>query len=377
VTAPSNLKLNLPATYLAARNALGEAVRVDAVKDIRDKAIALEVYAYQAKDAQLAGDAAEIKKRAERRIGELMAEMRQADKLAKGARAPGVGRRGKTRVSEKPALSLADQGVDKNLASRARKAAEMPGDQFEAEVIKTRALAVAATEGNKSIIKAARAEQLREKKERREQREIELAQRICALPNQKFGVVLEDFEWDFEVYSRETGMDRHAANHYPTATTAHTAEEVIERTKDRFRVAAKDCALFMCVPIPFLAVGVHVLEGRGFRYVSNFTWEKDDKGTGYWIREKHEHVLIGVRGSVPCPAPGDQFNSVLKAARREHSQKPEIIYEVIEKYFPNVPKIELNARSGRAGWTSWGNEAPADDLSIPDFLRRSLTEERS
>jgi hypothetical protein len=40
---------------------------------------------------------------------------------AKGAKEPGTGR-GTTRVSEKP-TSLADQGIDKNLAHRARKAA--------------------------------------------------------------------------------------------------------------------------------------------------------------------------------------------------------------------------------------------------------------
>src|SRR5262249_38828962 len=101
---------------------------------------------------------------------------------------------------------------------------------------------------------------------------------------------------------------------------------------------------------------IHVLEGRGLRYVSNFTWEKEGtkQGTGYWVRERHEHVLIGVRGNVPCPAPGDQFDSILKAARREHSQKPDILYEVIEKYFPHLPKIELNARTKREGWQCWG-----------------------
>jgi N6-adenosine-specific RNA methylase IME4 len=253
----------------------------------------------------------------------------------------------------------------------------MPSDQFEAEVVKTRALAVAAAEGNRALIKAARAEQLHKKKERREQREADLAQRICTLPDRKFGVILEDFEWDFQVYDRETGMDRHAANHYPTSATAHTPEEIVERTKERFSIAADDCVLLMCVTIPFLAIGLKVMELRGFTYKSNFAWEKDGGlGTGYWIREKHEHVLIGVRGNIPCPALGDQFDSVLKAARREHSQKPDIIYKVAEKYFPNVPKVELNARSGRMGWTSWGNEAPTqstipDDLSIPDFLRRT------
>ena len=38
--------------------------------------------------------------------------------------------------------------------------------------------------------------------------------------------------------------------------------------------------------------------------------------------------------------------------------EPAIFAEIIEDYFPNVPKIELN-RSGKArpGWDAWGAEA--------------------
>ena len=38
-------------------------------------------------------------------------------------------------------------------------------------------------------------------------------------------------------------------------------------------------------------------------------------------------------------------------------QKPEVFYEMIEDIFPNLPKIELNARGAvRPGWEAWGNE---------------------
>ena len=81
------------------------------------------------------------------------------------------------------------------------------------------------------------------KKQKRAEREAGLAGKIAALPEGKFGVVVEDFEWDHETWS-EAGKDRHASNHYPTSRDAHTAEEIVERTKDRFAgCAADDCVL--------------------------------------------------------------------------------------------------------------------------------------
>jgi N6-adenosine-specific RNA methylase IME4 len=52
---------------------------------------------------------------------------------------------------------------------------------------------------------------------------------------------------------------------------------------------------------------------------------------------------------------------VIEAPRgSKHSEKPEAFYELIESYFPNLPKIELNARQRRPGWDAWGLEAPND-----------------
>jgi N6-adenosine-specific RNA methylase IME4 len=210
------------------------------------------------------------------------------------------------------------------------------------------------------LIKEARAAQQRRKKARRAERERELAARQLALPTKKYGVVVEDFEWDFKVYSRETGMDRHASNHYPTSTNAHEPAEIVERTKDRLACAAEDCALFMWATVPRLAIAIGVLRARGFRYVSSWVWDKTITGTGYWNRNRHEYLLLGTRGAIPCPAPGDQWQSLIVAPRGRHSEKPEVFLEMIERYFPNVPKIELNRRGqARPGWDAFGNEADA------------------
>ena len=190
-----------------------------------------------------------------------------------------------------------------------------------------------------------------DKKARRAEREQALGAKIVALPDKKFGVIYADPEWQFEPWSRETGMDRAADNHYPTSCTKVIAE------RDVPSISAKDCALFLCATAPMLPHALLVMAAWGFDYVTNVVLNKDRIGTGYWFRNRHEHLLLGVRGKVPCPAPGEQWESVIEMTVGRHSEKPVEICEMIEAYFPNLPKIELNRRGPpREGWTAWGNE---------------------
>jgi N6-adenosine-specific RNA methylase IME4 len=190
------------------------------------------------------------------------------------------------------------------------------------------------------------------KAERRAQRELELASKQAELPSQRYGVIVADPEWRFEPYSRETGMDRAADNHYPTSITDIIAQ------RDIASIAADDCVLFLWATVPMLEDAMDVLKAWGFKYKSHAIWDKVHIGTGYWFRNRHELLLVGTKGDIPAPAMGDQFASVMTIARKEHSAKPEQFLELIEQYFPNLPKIELNRRGpARPGWDAWGNEA--------------------
>jgi N6-adenosine-specific RNA methylase IME4 len=211
-------------------------------------------------------------------------------------------------------------------------------------------------QGRDEILKAAkkfRAEDQAKKAERRTEREAALGAKIAALPDKKYGVVLADPEWCFEPWSRETGMDRAADNHYPTSCT-----DVIA-ARDVPSIAADDCVLFLWATAPMLPHALVVMAAWGFNYVSNYVWAKDRIGTGYWNRNKHEHLLVGTKGKkIPAPAMGTQWESLISAPVGEHSAKPECFHEMIEFYYPTLPKIELNARRARPGWEAWGYEAP-------------------
>lgn len=216
-----------------------------------------------------------------------------------------------------------------------------------------RKVAAAAEGGN---INAARAVI---KQESRDTRECILGAAQAALPDKKYGVIYADPEWRFEVYSRDTGMDRAADNHYPTSVT----DEICKRPVAE--IAADDCVLFLWATVPMLPDALRVMAAWSFDYKSHEVWRKDRLGTGFWFRNVHELLLVGTRGNIPAPAMGTQFESVIDAPAGKHSVKPDVFYEIIESYFPTLPKIELNARRTRPNWDAWGLEAPMDAAGNP------------
>lgn len=187
----------------------------------------------------------------------------------------------------------------------------------------------------------------------RETAQAEATQRASeAVGSQLFGVIMADPPWRFEPRSRTTGMDRSADNHYDTLTV----DEVIALKGTGHVPAADDCVLFLWATVPMLLDAIDVLLGWDFEYRSHFVWVKEKIGTGYWNRNQHEILLIGTRGKVVAPAPGEQYSSVIEAKSLRHSEKPAIVAEMIEDMFPTQAKLEMFARTPRLGWTVWGNE---------------------
>lgn len=113
--------------YEAARSALAECHRVDEVKDIRDKAEAMAAYARQAKDTEMVKWVTEIKVRAERRAGELLAQMKRRGELT-----PHGGDR--KSESRSDTTNLKDVGITPDQSSRWQSLASMSDEHFETAV---------------------------------------------------------------------------------------------------------------------------------------------------------------------------------------------------------------------------------------------------
>jgi N6-adenosine-specific RNA methylase IME4 len=332
--------------YDAACRALAEAVRVDEVKNILDVAVAMRVYAKQAKNREAEANAIELRMRATRRLDKMIQAQKETVGLAKGGQPY---QRCPTGLPANPVATLAMQGIDKNLAHRARVLGAMSDEKFEQEVQDAREHVAV---GKREILQKAKVIRARQKEERYEQRVERLAE-ICknnnALPSGKrYPVTLADPAWTFEVYDPVTGVERTPDSHYPTMTVEEISALPVSA------LAADDAVLFLWSTAPHLKDALRVIEAWGFEYKTHMVWVKDRSGLGFYVRNQHEPLLIATRGKIPCPSPSRRSSSVIHAPRREHSRKPDEVYDIIERAYPELPKIELFARHARPGWACWG-----------------------
>lgn len=164
----------------------------------------------------------------------------------------------------------------------------------------------------------------------------------------RFGVLYADPPWRYEHVETES---RAIENQYPTMDLdAIRALPVSD-------LATDDSVLFLWATSPKLAEALSVLEAWGFEYRTCAVWDKEKIGMGYYFRQQHELLLVGVRGSPPTPAPDCRPSSVFRETRGKHSAKPAAFAEMIEAMYPGVSKVELFCRTPRAGWSVWGNQS--------------------
>ena len=164
------------------------------------------------------------------------------------------------------------------------------------------------------------------------------------------------------------GGNRVIENHYPTMTLDEICALKVQD------LATPDAVLFIWTTSPKLEESFAAIRAWGFEYRTCAVWVKLSIGMGYFVRQQHELLLIAKRGEPPMPLPNARPSSITESARGEHSEKPVEGYKLIERMYPDLPKIELFARNAREGWTAWGNQAPAaadDGLDIPAELLRA------
>lgn len=171
-----------------------------------------------------------------------------------------------------------------------------------------------------------------------------------------YKVILADPPWAYKAYS-EKGMERSADKHYGTMSLDDIKNLPVQD------LMAKDCVVFMWITDPFLFEGINVLNRWELKYKTvGFYWVKFNNdlktpftGLGHWTRANCEQCLLASKGKPSRKETGKGVKKLIASVRREHSRKPDEIFERIESLVEG-PYLELFAREPRENWSSWGNE---------------------
>lgn len=317
--------------YDAARRALAEARRVDEVKGIRDKAVAMQKYAEQAKDRQLIEHATDIRMRAERKAGELLRDMEKA----KGARGSGSNQH-QVRSHDETAPTLADLGVTKTQSSRWQKLAEMSDRDFEVQAEKAKRKAAAAVD---AAARDALAEERRAENAR-------LAGEAALVG--RYETIVIDPPWDMAKIERDVRPNQVEFD-YPTMGEDELAALPIGS------IAADDCHLFCWTTQRFLPAALRLIEAWGFRYVLTMVWHKPGGFQPLGLPQYNCEFVVYARCGSPHFADTKAFNCCFEAPRREHSRKPDEFYDVIRRVTVG-PRVDVFSREPRDGFAQHGNE---------------------
>ena len=179
------------------------------------------------------------------------------------------------------------------------------------------------------------------------------------------GTVLADPPWQFSNRTGKVAPEHKRLNRYATLTLADIKDIPVAQA------CAEQAHLYLWVPNALLREGLDVMEAWGFTYKTNIVWHKirkdggpDGRGVGFYFRNTTELILFGVKGRLRTLDPGRRQVNIIKTQKREHSRKPDELYDVIEACSPG-PFLELFARGRHSEqWNVWGNQS---DEYTPDW----------
>src|ERR1035437_362589 len=159
----------------------------------------------------------------------------------------------------------------------------------------------------------------------------------------KFDIIAIDPPWPYgREYDPETSR---VANPYP--------EMSIEEISKIDLPIKDDAVVFLWTTHAFLKDAFNILDKWHLTYKATMVWDKEQMGMGATIRMQCEFCLLAIKGKPIIQ--GADTRDIIREKRREHSRKPNIFYELVDKITIGS-KLDYFSREERKGWNTFGAE---------------------
>ena len=140
-------------------------------------------------------------------------------------------------------------------------------------------------------------------------------------------------------------------------------EEIEEHLRQATKLCSENSILFLWTIDKYLIEAQRMAEDLGYKLHARMIWNKvTGIPAAFTVRYGHEYLLFMYRGKLSPIAIDERgkIHTVFTEKVKRHSQKPEISFEIINRLYPNLKKLEMYARNKREGYDRWGLEAPDD-----------------
>lgn len=201
--------------------------------------------------------------------------------------------------------------------------------------------------GAYNTLKRAEKEEKREQERKEDKKKAEKVKSPEELFKEvKFTTVVIDPPWDLNDEGDTNQMGRAKPN-YSTMSIEELKKLPIPN------IIKKDAHIYLWITNRSLYKGFELLKAWGFRYIVCLTWCKPSFGMGNYFRGSTEHLLFGIKGSLPLKNKNTGTWFLAKRGEGGHSSKPDELYELVEKCSPGL-YLDYFGRKERKGWYSYG-----------------------
>ena len=291
---------------------------------------------------QEAQQIAEVKTRAEMRLGELTAAMPKARGTRTDLTSPTRAEKFETKNEALTRANISSQKASQYelMAAHPDVVEQAIAEARENDDIVSRSLVLSMIREQKRSENEAKREELRQQN----------AEKVQTLSNPLeaqglFQTIVIDPAWDWG--------DEGDVNQFGRARPDYHTMSIDEvEALPIARIADENCHIYLWITNRSLPKGFRLLEAWGFRYVTCLTWVKPSIGMGNYFRGSTEQVLFGVKGSQSLKR--HDVGTHFEAPRGErHSAKPDEFYSLVESC-SYAPYIDIFGRKERSGWIVWG-----------------------
>lgn len=172
-----------------------------------------------------------------------------------------------------------------------------------------------------------------------------------------YGLIYADPPWKQSKGGKKSVREKSSGKplDYPTCSL----DEIREHLRLATEFTTENSILFLWTIDKYLFEAQQIAESLGYKLHARMIW---DKVTGipaaFTVRYGHEYLLYMYKGKLTPVARDERgkIHTVFRERVTKHSKKPNVAYEIIERLYPDLKKLEMYARETRDGWDSFGNE---------------------